>query len=124
MKIIYSLSLLFILLAPLHSFCQIATEPRTEEYSTVRVVMSSQTGNFSTTTSLANPFLEMETGSMELKDFIKDPKGAKFETPTEIMNYMNKFGWILQNIQTVEITGSKTGDFILYYTFKRKPKTK
>jgi hypothetical protein len=118
------LTLLLILLLSFNFInAQIATEPRTEEYATVRVVMSSQTGTISSNTTIPNPFLEMEIASMELKDIIRDPKGAKFENVAEILNYMNKFGWLLLTSQTAEIPGSKTGDFIMYYTFKRKPKS-
>ncbi len=103
---------------------QIATDPRTEEYATVRAVVSALTGSFSSSSASANPVLEMEGGSMELKDFVKDPKGAKFESVSEMINYMNKFSWALLNLNTVKVEGSKTNDIIMYYTFKRKPKTK
>lgn len=103
---------------------QIATDPRTEEYATVRAVLSAQTGTFSTAATLPNPFLEMEGASMELKDFVKDSKGAKFESITDMINYMNKFSWLLVSSEAIEVAGSKTNDFIIYYTFKRKPKTK
>jgi predicted rRNA methylase YqxC with S4 and FtsJ domains len=112
----------FCLVQAIESKAQIATEPRTEEYATVRIVISAITGNISTTTTLSNPYLEMEAGAMELKNVLIDPKGTKFENITEIINYMNKFGWSILAVNTVEILGSKNSEFLLYYTFKRKPK--
>jgi hypothetical protein len=101
---------------------QIATDPRTEEYATVRAIISGQTGKFSTSTTLPNPFLEMEGASMELKDFVKDSKGVKFETLTDMINYMNKFSWLLLSTESVALTASSTNEIMLLYTFKRKPK--
>ncbi len=113
---------IFCLVQAIETKAQIATEPRTEEYATVRIAMSAITGNISTTTTLTNPYLEMEAGSMELKNVIIDPKGTRFENITEIINYMNKFGWSILTVQSVEIPGSKNSEFLFYYTFKRKPK--
>ena len=58
---------------------------------------------------------------MELKDFVKDSKGAKFETLTEMINYMNKFSWVLVDFTSVKV---KEGEAMLLYTFKRKPSKK
>ena len=103
---------------------QIVTDPRTEEYATIRVVISASTGSISPSTNLPNPQLEVEGASMELKDFVKDSKGVKFETVTNMLNYMNKFSWLLLSSHVVNPRDSKTDDFIVYYTFKRKSKTK
>jgi hypothetical protein len=103
---------------------QIVTDPRTEEYATIRVVISASTGNISPSTNLPNPQLEVEGASMELKDFVKDSKGVKFETVTNMLNYMNKFSWLLLSSHVVNPRDLKTDDFIVYYTFKRKSKTK
>jgi hypothetical protein len=103
---------------------QVATDPRTEEYATVRAVISLQTGGFSTLTTLPNPFLEMETASMELRDFISSSKGVKFETITQMINYMNKFSWQLLFVTSSELKDPKSPEVMNFYTFKRKPKTK
>jgi hypothetical protein len=105
-------------------YAQVATDARTEEYATVRAIISAQTGSFSTSTTLPNPFLEMEGASTELKDQVKDIKGVRFASVADMINYMNKFSWLLLNATTMEIAGSKTNDYMVLYTFKRKPKTK
>jgi hypothetical protein len=116
-------ALLFLMVGA-RCMAQITTEPRTEEYATVKAVVSAQTGTFSKETSLPNPFLEMETAGMELKDIVRDSKGVKFENVTEMINYMNKFGWVLHSSESLAINNSKTNDYLILYTFKRKSKTK
>jgi hypothetical protein len=106
----------------LNGAAQIATEPRTEEYATVRAVLSAPSATFSSATSLPNPYVEMESVAMELKDFVTDSKGAKFETVTEMLNYMNKFGWTLHTVQDVQLRDAASSDFVMLYTFKRKAK--
>jgi len=119
-----SVFLYFFLMVVTGIRAQIVTDPRTEEYATIRVVISASTGSISPSTNLPNPQLEVEGASMELKDFVKDSKGVKFETVTNMLNYMNKFSWLLLSSHVVNPRDSKTDDFIVYYTFKRKSKTK
>jgi len=119
-----SVLLYFFLMVVTGIRAQIVTDPRTEEYATIRVVISASTGNIAPSTNLPNPQLEVEGASMELKDFVKDSKGVKFETVTNMLNYMNKFSWLLLSSHVVNPRDSKTDDFIVYYTFKRKSKTK
>ena len=120
-KFIISTCLLLITAFNLNA--QIATDPRTEEYATVRAIISTETGGFSQSTTVPNPYLEIEGAAMELKDFVKDSKGAKFENITEVINYMNKFSWVLVDFTSLDMKAS-ANEAMLLYTFKRKPQKK
>src|SRR5436190_2753922 len=90
--------ILLFLLTILGVRAQVAVDPRTEEYATVRAVISQETGGFSAKATTPNPFLEIEGMAMELKDYVRDSKGAKFDSVTDMINYMNKFSWTLATV--------------------------
>jgi hypothetical protein len=103
---------------------QIVTEPRTEEYATIRVIVSALTGSFVNVANVINPVVEMEGVVSELKDYVKDQAGAKFATVTDVLNYMNKFGYTLDGFNELPYVGGKSNEVVQFYIFKRKPKNK
>ncbi|WP_020527094.1 hypothetical protein [Flexithrix dorotheae] len=112
----------------LPAFTQNDTVPRTMEYATVRVRVYYQGGTLVKPSGVnPNPIIEMSNFSTKLEDYSKNPKGDKFKTANEILNYMNKYGWILFSTSTLDYKGrgsdnssfANTNEYLQIYTFQR-----
>lgn len=94
------------------SVSQTDTLKQTEEYLTIRAKFDYQTGMITNYVSTNfNPQFEMGENAYKMKDYISDAKkGKKFTYLTEMLDYMNKYGYTLVSTNTIDYKGTANDD--------------
>ncbi len=111
---------------------QFDTVPQTEEYAMIRVVVYYESGGIVSSIfpdRNPNPTLTIGDKTTAFRNHLKNPEGEDFKTVPEMLDYMNKWGWILMTSNTMEYLGAgvqddesrlNTNKYIQILIFKRE----